>query len=57
MMDISSLAYAFINTPGVGGIVITLVFVTACSIYYVLARWIIAGSDHPKDRSSDKHEV
>jgi hypothetical protein len=55
-MDISGLAYAFINTPGVGGIVITLVFVTACSIYYLLARWIIAGGDHPEDRSSQEHE-
>jgi hypothetical protein len=55
-MDILSLAYAFINTPGVGGVVITLVFVTACSIYFLLTRWIIGDGDHPKDRSSQEHE-
>lgn len=55
-MEISSLAYAFINTPGVGGVVILLVFLTACSIYYVLTRWIIAGGDHPTDRSKQEHE-
>lgn len=56
-MDITSLAYAFINTPGVGGVVILTVFVTACSIYYLLARWIIAGAEHTTVGSSDEHEV
>jgi hypothetical protein len=55
-MDISNLAYAFINTPGVGGVVITLVFVTACSIYFFLTRWIIGSDDHPQDWSSQEHE-
>jgi len=55
-MDILGLAYAFINTPGVGGIVILLVFASACSLYYVLTRWIIAGGDTAHNRSSDEHE-
>lgn len=55
-MDISGLAYAFINTPGVGGIVITLVFGSACSLYFVLTRWILAGGNSANDRSSDEHE-
>lgn len=42
-MDISSLAYAFFNTPGVGGVIILVVFLGACAIYYRLTRWIIDG--------------
>jgi len=56
-MDISSLGYAFINTPGVGGVVILTVFITACTIYYFLARWIIAGGKHPDDKGPEQHEV
>jgi hypothetical protein len=56
-MDILSLAYAFINTPGVGGVVIMTVFITACSIYFVLTRWIIAGAERSTGGSTDEHEV
>lgn len=47
-MDISSLVYAFFNSPGVGGVIVTAVFGGACTIYFILARWIINGGkkDH-----------
>lgn len=56
-MDIPGLAHALINTPGVGGIIITLVFGTACVLYYFLTRWILAGGNPKSNRSSDEHEV
>jgi hypothetical protein len=42
-MDISSLVYAFFNTPGVGGAVILTIFTGACLIYVYLTRWILRG--------------
>jgi hypothetical protein len=42
-MDISSLVYAFFNSPGIGGVIVTLVFGGALTIYFLLARWIING--------------
>lgn len=56
-MDIPGLAYAFINTPGVGGVIIMLVFGTAVVLYYLLTRWIIAGGESETNRSSEEHEV
>ena len=47
-MDISSLAYAFFNSPGVGGAVVLVVFGVASGLYFYLTRWIINGGT--KDR-------
>lgn len=40
-MDIGGLVKAFFNNPGVGGVVVLLVFGVACLIYFFLTRWII----------------
>jgi hypothetical protein len=50
-MSIGELAYAFFNTPGIGGIVVFAVFGTAAFIYIKLTRWIINGS---KKDNNDK---
>lgn len=42
-MSIGELAYAFFNTPGIGGIVVFTVFGTAVFIYIKLTRWILNG--------------
>lgn len=55
-MDLSGLAYALINTPGIGGVIIMTVFVTACTIYYVLTRWIIAGGEVSDGRRPQQDE-
>jgi len=43
-MDIGNLLYAFINTPGVGGVIVMLVFTVALGLYIYLTRWILYGS-------------
>ena len=47
-MDISSLAYAFFNSPGPGGVAVLIVFGIAGGLYFSLTRWIIKGGK--KDR-------
>ncbi len=42
-MDLGQLGYAFINTAGIGGIVVMTVYITALIIYYFLTRWILQG--------------
>jgi len=39
-----SIGYLFVNTPGIGGIVATVVIGTAAVIYFFLTRWIINGN-------------
>jgi hypothetical protein len=47
-MDLGTIGYAFINTAGVGGAVVIVVYGTACVVYYVLTRWILYGGRHEK---------
>jgi hypothetical protein len=47
-MEISELIFAFFNSPGVGGVVVLVVFGVACGLYVYLTRWIIRGGK--KDR-------
>jgi hypothetical protein len=42
-MDLGALGYAFINTAGVGGLVVMSVYILACLIYFFLTRWILGG--------------
>lgn len=42
-MDLGALGYAFINTAGVGGLVVMSVYTAACLIYFFLTRWILGG--------------
>jgi len=42
-MDIGALVHAFFDNAGPGGVVVLLVFGGACTIYFYLARWIVAG--------------
>jgi hypothetical protein len=42
-MSFDQLAYAFVNTPGIGGLVAITVIVVAAGIYFSLARWILLG--------------
>jgi hypothetical protein len=50
-MDIGGLLYDFVNTPGIGGVIVMVVFCGALGIYYYLTRWILRGE---KDSSSDE---
>ena len=42
-MDIGGLIFTFFDNAGPGGVVVLLVFGGACTIYFFLARWIVAG--------------
>ncbi|MFZ5822318.1 MAG: hypothetical protein ACOYYJ_20700 [Chloroflexota bacterium] len=42
-MDIGGLVHAFFDNAGPGGVVVLLVIGAACTIYYFLTRWIVAG--------------
>lgn len=41
-MDIGALVHAFFDKAGPGGVVVLLVIGGACTIYYILTRWIVA---------------
>lgn len=47
-MDIGNLLYSLINSPGVGGAIVILVFSAALMIYYFLTRWILYGGKEKK---------
>ena len=42
-MDIGGLVHTFFNNAGPGGVVVMLIFGTACLIYFFLTRWIVSG--------------
>lgn len=42
-MEIGNLVATFFKTAGPGGVVIITVLILALIIYYLLARWILAG--------------
>ena len=46
-MNLGNLASAFVTTPGVGGIEITVIVTTAAIVYFFLIRWIMAGGSEP----------
>ena len=46
-MEIGQLVTLFFDTSGPGGVVILVVLLGACLVYWRLTRWIIAGG---KDR-------
>lgn len=47
-MDLGALLYALINTPGVGGVIVLLVFTVALGLYIHLTRWILTGGKGKK---------
>jgi len=48
-MEIGKLVALFFDTAGPGGVVIIVVFLSACLVYWRLTRWILTGG-------KDKHE-
>ena len=42
-MSFGQLAYTFVNTPGIGGLVAIGVITVAGIIYFSLTRWILNG--------------
>lgn len=44
-MDIGNLLHTLINTPGIGGVIVTIVFTFALTLYIVLTRWILKGEE------------
>jgi len=48
-MDLGQLGYAFINTAGVGGMVVLAVYTLALIIYFFLTRWILRGGKTEKE--------
>lgn len=42
-MDLGQLGYAFINTAGIGGMVVLTVYSVALLTYFFLTRWILRG--------------
>ena len=53
-MSLGQLAYAFVNTHGIGGLVAIGVITTAAIIYFLLTRWILKGD---KAEANDKKPV
>lgn len=53
-MDIGSVVSSFFNNAGPGGVFVLLVIGLACTIYYSLARWIVAGGKGEKAPQPDK---
>ncbi|MDP1714367.1 MAG: hypothetical protein Q8L41_06425 [Anaerolineales bacterium] len=53
-MSIQQIGYAFVNTPGIGGIVAISVITTAAVIYFFLTRWILYGNKEEEETSRDK---
>jgi hypothetical protein len=47
-MDLWMLFVTFIDTAGVGGVMVILVFSIALTIYYTLLRWILRGGEDRK---------
>lgn len=47
-MDLGQLGYAFINTAGIGGMVVLFVYTLAMVIYFLLTRWILRGGRDEK---------
>jgi len=50
-MSFSELGYAFINTAGIGGVVVMSVIVIALAVYYNLTRWIMKGGEEESETS------
>jgi hypothetical protein len=42
-MNIGTLLWDFVNTPGIGGVIVMVVFCGALGLYYYLTRWILKG--------------
>lgn len=42
-MNIGGLVHAYFDNAGPGGVFVLLVVGVACTTYYLLARWFIAG--------------
>ena len=53
-MNFGQLAYAFVNTPGIGGVVAISVITLAAVIYFLLARWILKGDKKETSGTTDK---
>lgn len=48
-MDIGNLLYVLINTPGIGGVIVMIVFTFALALYTILTRWILNGEEEEGD--------
>lgn len=48
-MSFGELAHAFVNTAGIGGLVVISVIVIAAAVYAMLTRWIIKGAEATSD--------
>jgi hypothetical protein len=44
-MEIVNLIRAFFTSPGPGGGVVLSVLFLACTVYFLLTRWILAGGE------------
>lgn len=56
-MEISNLLFALIDSDGPGGVIILIVLIAACAVYYGLTRWIIGGSPAEKAEQQLRSEV
>ncbi|GAB4280497.1 MAG: hypothetical protein Kow0080_33420 [Candidatus Promineifilaceae bacterium] len=56
-MSFSELGYAFVNTPGIGGIVVMSVIIIAITVYVFLTRWIIQGGQEESETASRPQRI
>ena len=48
-MSFGELAHAFVNTPGIGGIMVMSVITIASVVYFFLTRWVIQGGEEESE--------
>jgi hypothetical protein len=56
-MDIGNVVHAFFDNAGPGGVVVLLVVGGACTLYYFLTRWIVAGGVQEKPATPEEQAV
>ena len=53
-MNIGGLVTTFFNNAGPGGVVVMLIFGSACLIYFFLTRWIVSGGRNEADAPDEQ---
>jgi len=56
-MDIGGVVHAFFDNAGPGGVFVLLVVGGACTLYYFLTRWIVAGGKQNEPTDPEEQPV
>ncbi|MFQ5419404.1 MAG: hypothetical protein ACE5FD_16720 [Anaerolineae bacterium] len=53
-MSFGELAYALVNTAGIGGIIVISVIAIALVVYFFLTRWVIQGEQEESENGRQR---